>query len=187
MSLSDTSSTRPDESRFMRILRFMATVSLIVSICLVMLESGAYIFGRMQGMTYGDLATIKELHLKSLHIEDKDQQDNREAEVRFSGRRQLHPYFGYTMEPGFNGSHNNLGFLSAHDYPYQAADDEFVVGIFGGSVALQVGSSPITRRNFESTLLKEVERKGYRRVTVLCFALGAYRQPQTFLPPFSIS
>jgi hypothetical protein len=70
---------------------------------------------------------------------------------------------------------NNYGFLSTHDYPYEASPDEYVVGIFGGSVAqwfaLQ-GSDRIRER-----LLRLPSIEG-RNLVVLNFAQGGFKQPQ---------
>jgi len=72
-------------------------------------------------------------------------------------------------------STNNLGFFSPHDYPYRAASDEYVVGIFGGSVArwfaLQMGSRL-------ATWLEARPTTAGRKVVVLNLAAGAFKQPQ---------
>jgi hypothetical protein len=89
----------------------------------------------------------------------------------------LHPFFGYTFRPSFAGT-NNLGFYSGGPaFPYHAAPDELVVGIFGGSVAMQVADA---RERIAAALAPIARVRGYDRVTVLSFAVGGWRQPQQF-------
>src|SRR5262245_56047482 len=48
----------------------------------------------------------------------------------------LHPYFGPIHRPGVRPETNNIGFGSPRSFPYsRASDRQFLVGIFGGSVA----------------------------------------------------
>ena len=106
----------------------------------------------------------------------------------------LHPYFGPTHRPGhpFNipdallsgrpapaAATNNFGFVSPHTYPYtRKSGNEFLVGIFGGSVGLwfcQVG----TERLFEN--LKRSPFFAGRDLVTLCFSHEGYKQPQQAL------
>ena len=91
--------------------------------------------------------------------------------------RRLHPYFGFTSDPRFS-KRNNFGFNEAVDFPHHRGVDEFVVGIFGGSVAQQLGR-PGSRQVLKSALLPVVGPRGYQRVTILNFAQGGYKEPQT--------
>jgi hypothetical protein len=92
-----------------------------------------------------------------------------------SGGLRLHPFLGYVREAG--DATNNVGFLARADFPYRAAHDELVVGIFGGSVAEAMcqQEAPL----LETALRDETIDKGYARVTVLCFAVVGFRQPQS--------
>ena len=92
-------------------------------------------------------------------------------------RFELHPYLGYTYAPGREGV-NGHGFeAGGREYPYSRGDEEFVVGVFGGSAALQVAKQA---KAIEEALLPGLKSKGYTRVTVLPFAVEGWRQPQTF-------
>jgi hypothetical protein len=109
----------------------------------------------------------------------------------------LHPYFGPTHQPGvpfdmpdnLRGASadgetprvatNNFGFTSPFDYPFAKSDPrQFVVGIFGGSVAAwfcQVGTDRLVARLRESPALQG------RTIVPLCFGHGGYKQPQQLL------
>lgn len=102
----------------------------------------------------------------------------------------LHPFFGYTAAPGANGV-NNQGFVAdGAPYPYRKADDEFVIALFGGSVAGQLYGS---RQAFVSPLEAALRARGFRRLRLISFALGGWRQPQSFfafefyLPTFDMA
>jgi hypothetical protein len=104
----------------------------------------------------------------------------------------VHPYFGFTHRPGVpfdvpeplrQGTAiparlvtNNLGFVSPHRYPFKKArDDQFIVGIFGGSVGLwfcQVGAPRLVER------LKRHAFFSGKDIVPLCFSHEGYKQPQ---------
>jgi hypothetical protein len=120
----------------------------------------------------------------------------------------LHPYFGPTHQPGIpfdmpaalrpDGSDaptaglaggavravpevatNNFGFTSTRDYPVPRANDrQFLVGIFGGSVAAwfcQAGVERLVVRLMALSALRD------REIVPLCFAHEGYKQPQQLL------
>ncbi len=93
--------------------------------------------------------------------------------------REIHPYFGFTQVRDRPGT-NNHGFRSSVDYPYRAGPSEFVVGIFGGSVSLQLSAFEDSRRRLEDGLLELVAARGFERVRVLTLGAGGWRQPQSF-------
>lgn len=89
----------------------------------------------------------------------------------------LHPFFGYTYRGSFAGT-NSAGFYSGGpSFPYRAAPRELVVGIFGGSVAMQVAGAA---ERIVAALEPLARARGYDRVTALSYAVGGWRQPQQF-------
>jgi hypothetical protein len=117
-------------------------------------------------------------------------------------RMMLSPYHGAVFRPGWTASDdgnldelastlglpevpgwmrykaNSFGFLSPVDYPYQPAEDEFIVGIFGSSVAnqfAQQGAKEIADG------LQRLPGMIKRKVRVLSFAVGGQKQPQQLL------
>lgn len=115
----------------------------------------------------------------------------------------IHPILGITQRPGISVDEkisparlkmlmgedqlnyipgilaNNLGFFSIYDYPYQKKPDEFVIAIFGGSVAqwfaLQ-GADELKRM-----LRERFHELKDKRIVVLNLAQGGYKQPQQAL------
>jgi hypothetical protein len=107
----------------------------------------------------------------------------------------LHPYFGPIHRPGIPFDippelrelgatmppvvTNNVGFASPYDYPYaKQRPDEYIVGIFGGSVAgwfCHLGTERLTQRLHERPALRGT------RIVPLCFSHEGYKQPQQLL------
>src|SRR5262245_26401886 len=104
----------------------------------------------------------------------------------------VHPYFGFTHRPGVSFDipeplrrgtaiparlhTNNFGFVSPHEYPFRRnSDNQFIVGIFGGSVALwfcQIGAH---------RLVEQMKRDAFfsgKEIVPLCFSHEGYKQPQ---------
>jgi hypothetical protein len=114
-------------------------------------------------------------------------------EGRLTGEA-LHPYFGPTHKPGVAfevpaslratdapppGLHtNNFGFVSSHDYPFTRQPNQFIVGMFGGSVGLWFCAVGAER------LLADLEQDPFFRgkeLVPLCFSHEGYKQPQQLL------
>ena len=106
----------------------------------------------------------------------------------------LHPYFGQTHTPGWRFDvpeslqsaatpaqlkNNNYGFVSPHNYPFtKARADQYVIGIFGGSVGVwfcQIGVHRLVEHLQQSELFKDKE------LVPLCFSHEGYKQPQQLL------
>ena len=97
----------------------------------------------------------------------------------------LHPFFGYIQRPhadfrpGF--SCNDFGFISPYEYPYTAEhDDQFVVGVFGGSVAANYSIFAIQEAKVGEHL-KRIPGYEDAEPILLSFAAGGYKQPQQLL------
>lgn len=95
----------------------------------------------------------------------------------------FHPYFGVIKKPGYEIhtflTANNCGFASHHDFPYvRASGSEFIVGIFGGSVAEIFAN--VAQDHFRAQL-KQIEEFRDRDIIILNFSRGAYKQPQQLL------
>ena len=121
-------------------------------------------------------------------------------EVSSAPKTILHPVLGFEYRPGISveesiGSRrvtlmanqgdstewaeiraNNDGFFSPTDYPRRGLENhDFVVGVFGGSVAqwLAVQTGP-----YLASRIEELEGFEDRRVRVLPFAQGGFKYPQ---------
>jgi len=97
----------------------------------------------------------------------------------------LHPYFGYVQAPGDDFrkgfKYNEAGFISPYEYPYQkTSDNQFIVGVFGGSVASNYSIFEIQNQILASKL-KQLPELQNKEIIILSFATGGYKQPQQLL------
>jgi hypothetical protein len=102
------------------------------------------------------------------------------------GQYRLHPYFGFVNRPSAPALNtNNYGFVSGHDYPYERRrPEEYVVGLFGGSVAAALARFEAEHGVLAPLLAETLGRLPSgrpREVTVLNFAHAGYKQPQQLL------
>jgi hypothetical protein len=91
----------------------------------------------------------------------------------------FHPFLGFVDRTNLNVV-NSQGFYSAHDFPYSRKQvNEYIIAITGGSVAARIELTGAKNR-----LIKELRRSSYfrdRPITVINFAMGAYKQPQQLI------
>ena len=91
----------------------------------------------------------------------------------------LHPYFGPIHRPGVRPETNNIGFGSKVAFPYtRKSDREFLVGIFGGSVARAFCDRGTPR--LVAALQRHPALAG-RQIVPLCFSHEGYKQPQQLI------
>lgn len=91
----------------------------------------------------------------------------------------LHPYFGPIHRVGVRAETNNVGFGSPLAFPYaRTSEPQFLVGIFGGSVARQFCDAGVARLAAD---LRTRAALGDREIVPLCFAHEGYKQPQQLL------
>ena len=91
----------------------------------------------------------------------------------------LHPYFGPIHRPGVRPETNNIGFGSKQPFPFsRTSDRQFLVGIFGGSVARAFCDRGTPR------LVADLQRTtalANREIVPLCFSHEGYKQPQQLI------
>ncbi|OCQ91677.1 hypothetical protein BCD67_09220 [Oscillatoriales cyanobacterium USR001] len=97
----------------------------------------------------------------------------------------LHPFFGFVQKPGSDFREgfkvNNYGFISPYDYPFKKKHkNQFIIGIFGGSVASDFSIFEIQNQIVAKYLKKLPELKD-KEIIILSFATGGYKQPQQLL------
>ena len=127
--------------------------------------------------------------------------DDLEGAAKLQVNAKLHPYWGYVPQKTTLRNYlprerldrlygkslipewidvgvNEYGFFTEYTYPYVPLKNEFVVGVFGGSVAhwfsLQARQSFISKLA-ESPALKD------KKIIILNFAAGGFKQPQQIL------
>ncbi|TVU53553.1 MAG: hypothetical protein EA414_11775 [Arthrospira sp. PLM2.Bin9] len=103
----------------------------------------------------------------------------------------FHPFFGYVLKPGLFSDNpfglrvNNYGFFGLHDYPFiRQNDNQFIIAIFGGSVAVDFANYEVTHKELSNTLIKQlrtVPELANKEFIILNFAHGGYKQPQQLL------
>ena len=104
--------------------------------------------------------------------------------------QQLHPYFGFIDRVGMghrfsfsqvNHISNNFGFASTYSYPFRRQNpDQFIVGVFGGSVAQNYSFFEM-ERNILAAELRKLPALADKEIIILPFAVGAYKQPQQLI------
>jgi hypothetical protein len=104
--------------------------------------------------------------------------------------QQLHPYFGFIDKVGLahpspysqtSHSANNFGFGSIYNYPFKKqSPNQFLVGVFGGSVAAIYAFFEMDRQIL-ATSLKKLPALADKEIIILPFAIGGYKQPQQLL------
>ncbi|NES06707.1 MAG: hypothetical protein F6K22_30145, partial [Okeania sp. SIO2F4] len=97
----------------------------------------------------------------------------------------IHPYFGYVQKPGPDFregfKYNAAGFISPYDYPYHKKNDnQYIIGVFGGSVASNYSIYEIQNQILEKTL-KQIPEFKDKEFIILSFATGGYKQPQQLI------
>lgn len=108
------------------------------------------------------LQVMSAFNLIDLHFEYRENKASQQTAM-------IHPYLGFIS-------------LNSDNYFAEAKNrepeqDEIVVGIFGGSVASIMKIGEYAQHNFEEVLKKYTSKK----VKVLNFAQGAYKQPQSLI------
>ncbi|MEG4351908.1 hypothetical protein QUA74_19455 [Microcoleus sp. LAD1_D3] len=97
----------------------------------------------------------------------------------------FHPFLGFIQQPGpdFRPGFkvNNYGFISPYDYPLKKTKkNQFVVGVFGGSVASNYAVFEVQNKILPQ-YLKQVPGLKDKEFVILSFATGGYKQPQQLL------
>jgi hypothetical protein len=99
----------------------------------------------------------------------------------------IHPYLGWVHNPQNPGQENvgarktpvnHLGFRDDGESVYRRADDVFIVGIAGGSVAFQF--SWAAEELLKKRLAEHLRVRG-RRIQFVRLALSGYKQPQQLM------
>ncbi|MBE9184981.1 hypothetical protein IQ270_09710 [Microcoleus sp. LEGE 07076] len=99
----------------------------------------------------------------------------------------LHPFFGYVLKQGaFTNEKlklkvNKQGFFSLYEYPFiKINKNQFIIGIFGGSVANNFAVDEYVTQRL-SKKLKSYPEFANKQIVVLNFGNGGYKQPQQLL------
>jgi hypothetical protein len=108
------------------------------------------------------------------------------AAVDPSMKRRLHPYFGYIGPYSYRGSFyktNNLGFTQIEEtraVPFKPEPNDFVVFVFGGSVASRLVNPEHGGTSVQQAIQK-LPRLAGKNVVVYNMAQGPGKQPQQLM------
>lgn len=99
-------------------------------------------------------------------------------------KRHIHPYFGYTGDYSRRGfvETNSLGFLQmeTRQIPFVPKPNDFVVFVFGGSVAARLATNSQEGKSLQQTLESLPQIKG-KNVVLFNVAQGPGKQPQQLM------
>jgi hypothetical protein len=140
----------------------------------------------------GGFLLLYYLKNKQLFYTRKSSENYQELGLNLEGVRlgesiveRLHPFFGYVQRPGPdfrpNFKTNNYGFISPYDYPFiKTNENQYIIGVFGGSVASNYSIYEIQNKILE-TQLKQIPALKNKEIIILSLATGGYKQPQQLL------
>jgi hypothetical protein len=98
-----------------------------------------------------------------------------------------HPFLGHVYNDALDSRANRDGFRDPHEFPYKKQEGEFVIGVFGGSVAKNFATFELFREGEKKeNLISRLKEKfpnllGNKKLVLLNFAVAAYRQPQQLI------
>ena len=116
----------------------------------------------------------------------KDSQQKTFVSRKFQPKRP-HPYLGFVYNDALSDRVNSDGFRELAELPYLHGDDEFVIGVFGGSFASDFAETQEFKADSEETdfaeRLRALDPKYFKdkKITVLNFGLASGRQPQQYI------
>lgn len=155
-------------------MRKLALTLLVVAVTLAGCELAARAFIDLRG--FASRQDERDAFRRRLPAEDTDDERDASAVERATASPfVLHPYFGYTFRPSAAGA-DPRGFHSGADAA-RGGDGQLVVGVFGGSVAMQIADP---RAALAEALEPAARAAGYGSVVVRSYAIGGWRQPQHF-------
>lgn len=87
-----------------------------------------------------------------------------------------HPILSYVSN---SPESNNMGFFSKYDYPYERKKNDFVIGVFGGSLA-DIMSGQFDSLKMADYFKEKITLLKNKNVVILSFASGCAKQPIHF-------
>ena len=145
-----------------------------------------FVYGVIELIAVGAMRVTHESgSVSMLHLWQKDVASG--GNVSDGAFETIHPYLGWVHNPQNPGAENvgsrktpvnQLGFRDDGESVYNRADDVFIVGIAGGSVAFQF--SWAAEELLKQKLADHPRVRG-RRIQFVRLALSGYKQPQQLL------
>lgn len=105
---------------------------------------------------------------------------NAQNEMIWNLNLKAHPYFGFVCDRSvYNRNCNNYGFNNHEDYPIKRGPNDFVIGIFGASVA-QTLIKYIEMNEELKKKLYQIPELRHKNVRFVNLSMPAYKQPQIY-------
>jgi hypothetical protein len=169
---------RPNPGRSARVLKLIG-VNLLVTVVLLEVASAGVFF-----LKTGEVVYVRNRDRIASALAQLDARPLQAATNNLALIFRLHPYFGFVYRQGYvqdGVTTNNFGFLTSHDFPFRKTrSDQFVVGVFGGSVAA-LFSLHEPKHRVLAEALRRLPSLADKEIVILSFAGGSYKQPQQLL------
>ncbi len=162
--------------KLLHLLKVVAINCLVLFVLLELFSVGAFLFERRE--LFYTRSRVKEQTIKAQVETELSLNSNNPSPVF-----QLHPYFGFV----YRRSHvaeglptNDFGFQT-YDLPFRkSSNNQFIIGVFGGSVA-ELYSRYELENHLLAKALHELRDLQNKEVIILNFAAAAYKEPQQAL------
>ena len=161
---------------------FAVALALGIYLAVELLSFGAYavLEGGMMSLSslQAERDRLAEAHTRVEFLSKKTRQ--REGEPRHV--HALHPFTGYVNAPGSGIKHydekmNRFGYAGDDDM-FVIADDDYVVAITGGSLAMRLF---LDQRELIQQEVSQLEGIPVETVKVLCLGMSGFKQPQSLM------
>ncbi len=94
------------------------------------------------------------------------------------GDKVIHPYLGFVVDPEKAPGHSDYGFPGEETVTLRPTEDELIVGIFGGSFAMDTAEwGKVAIRE----ALKKNPKFAAKKIVFRTVAMGGYKQPQQLM------
>ncbi len=147
----------------------------LVTVMVVMMELLPYIMSPLLYQQSFSRKKTKEKLMSGIHVESYDATENAEEETAYLGDHILHPYFGFISRPG---PHRNSYSFLGPDPLEKSTENTLRVCVMGGSVAMGLYNHSADKL---LETLQSMSPFSHKNISLNCFALGGYKQPQQLL------
>jgi len=148
--------------------------------CLLMEAGSDGLYFLMRGRVPSQSQFKSRILQTARHSEDVPKFDPEAGSMQWKGFFEVvHPYLGFVMDPQRMKEVSDYGFFGKASPMASRLNDAAVVGVFGGSVAREMGA--VTGDFLAQKLKTLCPAYRNRRIVILNLGLGGYKQPQQLM------